>query len=72
MGIPELRAIGKTDGACFIKKSAKEKDNIQFYERAARTWVPVGTLCHERTENCRGARVKSAGIKATNNPMDIP
>ena len=31
------------------------------YERAVRTWVPVGTLYHERTENCRGARVKSAG-----------
>jgi hypothetical protein len=39
VGIPKFRAIGKTDGACFIKKSAKEKDNIQFYERSARTWV---------------------------------
>ena len=25
-------------------------------------------LCHERTENCRGAGIKSAGVKVTNNP----
>jgi hypothetical protein len=27
VGIPKFRAIGKTDGTCFINKSAREKQH---------------------------------------------
>ena len=30
MGIPKFRAIGKTYGACFIKKNAREKTTSNF------------------------------------------
>ncbi len=40
MWIPKFRAIGKTDDACFISKSAREKTTSNFthvlYERAIR------------------------------------
>ena len=57
--------------SCVNRQSKKANIKRSWAQKMYRK-SDVISISHERTENRRGARVDSAGVKITNNPMDIP